>query len=105
MRIFSFNNKKPVEDMKADPLAPDFSQVDVEQSLIAWLAKKLGISENQIDPEINVAEYGMDSILSAELSVFFEEVTGISAAPEVAWQFPTIRKLATYAVESRNGTW
>ncbi|MCB0195285.1 MAG: KR domain-containing protein, partial [Anaerolineae bacterium] len=65
------------------------------------LSQELKLSEASLDPELPFQEYGVDSILLAQLVTRLErELPGVNLDPSVILAYPTIKGLTGYLVET-----
>ena len=67
-----------------------------EEHLKTIFSKELNIPENEFDSNTNFEEYGVDSIIMAELVTSLEEWLGQKLAPSIILEYPCIAKLAEY---------
>lgn len=70
---------------------------EVEQSedtLRAWLAQRVATyvqrPPEEIEPDVPLAEYGLDSVYALTLSGDIEDHLGLALEPTVMWDYPTI---------------
>lgn len=85
--------KAPVAD------APTTNAADtrqVEQMLTKALAAFLEIDEAHVDPDVHFADFGLDSILGAQLVKKLEAQTNIEIPPTVLFEHPTVAELAVF---------
>lgn len=61
-----------------------------------YLARTLGLPEEQIQPDVKFARLGLDSANSVYLIVELEEWLGLELTPELLFDHPTISDLARY---------
>jgi acyl carrier protein len=65
-----------------------------------WLVNKIasltGRPTTEIDTEIPLANYGLDSVHAVGLSGDLEDWLDICVEPTIAWDYPTIKSMANY---------
>ncbi len=61
-----------------------------------FIAEKLGVSVEKIDPRERFRRLGVDSLTATAMLVFLGTRLERSLSPTLAWQFPTPRELARY---------
>lgn len=70
------------------------------QEIEAWLTEKvtelLGIDAGEIDPEQELSTYGLSSVTGVMLTGEIEEWVGLRLEPTIAWEYPTVRKMARF---------
>ena len=68
-----------------------------EDNLQAWLAQRVATyvrrSPEEIEPDVPLAEYGLDSVYALTLSGDIEDYLGLSLEPTVMWDHPTLGML------------
>src|SRR5581483_12078283 len=70
------------------------SQEIIEAWLIEQLARLTGLDPQRIDVDRPLAGYGLDSIVSVELTADLEEWLGSPVPETLLWDAPTVRALA-----------
>jgi acyl carrier protein len=69
----------------------------------SWLAERvayyLELPAADIDPDVSVAEYGLDSVFAFVLCGEIEDTLGLSVEPTVVWDFDTLTALTAHLVE------
>ncbi|WP_328345289.1 acyl carrier protein [Streptomyces violaceus] len=73
----------------------------VSESVVRhWLAERIGIlldrAAHEIQPDVLMAEYGLDSLQAVALAGEAEDRWGLPVDPDVAWQYPTVALLAAH---------
>jgi acyl-CoA synthetase (AMP-forming)/AMP-acid ligase II/acyl carrier protein len=63
--------------------------------LIAWLADRLQIPAERLDPDETFASYGMDSVTAAAMAAALGQRLGRTVAETIAWDCPTPNRLLT----------
>lgn len=76
---------------------------DINLSLLQeWLIQKIAslTSKNILDINIDIplADYGLDSMHAIGLSGEIEDQFGIAVEPTLAWDYPTIDLMARYLI-------
>lgn len=73
------------------------------ESLTTWLAERIALylkrQPADIDPDVPLAEYGLDSIAALSLCGDIEDEFDLVIEPTAAWDYPTIHALAGHLVE------
>ncbi|MEO0540199.1 MAG: AMP-binding protein [Cyanobacteria bacterium P01_A01_bin.105] len=71
-------------------------QKRVEQWLVQWLARRLRVSLEQVEPSKALADYGVDSVMAVELAQDLEDFLSLEQPLDVtlAWNFPTLSALS-----------
>ncbi|GAA4982792.1 acyl carrier protein [Pseudonocardia tropica] len=79
------------------PTVPDTAE------LSEWLAARVAdyreLDAAEVDPDVPLAELGLDSVYALTLCGDIEDRWGIDAEPTLAWDHPTITALATHLHE------
>src|SRR4030081_1881876 len=82
------------------PFYPDGGSVQTRESLREWLvaqvAEKLAIAPAAVDVTQPVADMGLSSAKSVEISAAINERFALEVSPAVLYDHPTIAELATY---------
>lgn len=68
----------------------------IEAWLIAEVAELLGIDAAEIDPEQELTTYGLSSVTGVMLAGDVEDWLGVKLEPTVAWEYPTVREMASF---------
>jgi acyl-CoA synthetase (AMP-forming)/AMP-acid ligase II/acyl carrier protein len=63
--------------------------------IIQWLVTRGGIEPGQVDINRRFDDFGLDSLMAIELIGDLEDACDIELAPTVAWDHPTIAKMAS----------
>ncbi|MER6349216.1 acyl carrier protein [Streptomyces sp. NPDC001595] len=88
-------------------IAPDTTRTPLDRrpaaGLAAWLTERVAFHLHQapeeIDPDIPLADYGIDSVAAISICGEIEERHRIAVAPTVAYDFPTVRALTEHLAE------
>ncbi|MFJ8791278.1 acyl carrier protein [Streptomyces sp. NPDC102462] len=68
------------------------------ESLTTWLAERIALylkrQPADIDPDVPLAEYGLDSVAALSLCGDIEDDFDVVMEPTVAWDYPTVHALA-----------
>jgi acyl-CoA synthetase (AMP-forming)/AMP-acid ligase II/alkylation response protein AidB-like acyl-CoA dehydrogenase/acyl carrier protein len=67
---------------------------ELEEWVVAWLARELRVAPGAVDPAATLAQTGLDSLGAAELAEALAEHLGRPVPATVAWSAPTPRALA-----------
>jgi amino acid adenylation domain-containing protein len=97
----STEDKAPDSPSAPAPTAPrvgtaGHSSGEIQNWLIAQLAKRLGVSEAEIDPRRAFASYGLDSVQAVLLAGDLESWLGRTLSPVLIYDYPTIAALASH---------
>ena len=68
----------------------------IRNRCVEYLALTLGLSNDEIEPDVNFARLGLDSANSVYLIVELEEWLGLELTPDLLFEHPTISDLARY---------
>jgi acyl carrier protein len=68
----------------------------IHEWLIAYLAKLLSVSSQEIDPQTSFGEYGIDSAAAAGLSGDLSAWLGVNLNESIAFDYPTIELLSRH---------
>ena len=71
----------------------------IEQFMIAEVAKALKLQKSSIDPTRSLLYYGVDSVATVMLAANLEDWLGLQINPEIVYNLPVIRHLATELAE------
>jgi acyl carrier protein len=73
------------------------------QELRAWLtervAARLDTTAERIQPDVLLADYGLDSVYALALSTDIEEHLGLLLETTVVWDHPTIDELTAHLLD------
>jgi len=69
---------------------------DVRRLLVARAARRGGVPEERVDPDLPFDAYGFTSVDAVTLSGELEELLDRTLDPTVLWQHPTIRRLLAF---------
>jgi acyl carrier protein len=72
------------------------SEAAIRNRCVEYLALALGLSNDEIEPDVNFARLGVDSANSVYLIVELEEWLGLELTPDLLFEHPTISDLARY---------
>jgi myxalamid-type polyketide synthase MxaB len=78
------------------PVVPGRSVVEVQNWIITRLATELGCTAQDIDPAEQLTAFGFDSLKAVQLSQDLGDWLGRKLSPTLAWDHPTIERLARY---------
>lgn len=82
-------------DLTPTQLTPE----DIRPWLVRRVAYYVQQPASQIDPDVSVAEYGLDSVYAFTLCGEIEDELGLSVEPTVIWDFDTLNALTTHLIE------
>ena len=83
------------EEVSNQPVALR-SESSIQEWLVARIAAIAQITPQEVDLDRPFAEFGMDSMQLFELSGDLQKFLGHDVSEIVAWDYPTIAKLAHY---------
>ncbi len=69
----------------------------IQQKVAEYLKKPAG----EIDMATPLSEYGIDSVSAVSLCADLEDLIGIDVEPTLAWDYPTIEKMAEFLTEEQ----
>ncbi|MGB8841762.1 MAG: acyl carrier protein [Aliidongia sp.] len=69
---------------------------DVENWIVAYVAKLLGVTPESIDVDEALVNIGLSSRQALVLTAGLEEFLDKPVDPGLVWEFPTIRQLARH---------
>ncbi|MFD1658315.1 acyl carrier protein [Streptomyces caeni] len=73
------------------------------ESLTMWLAERIALylkrQPAEIDPDVPLAEYGLDSVAALSLCGDIEDDFDLVMEPTAAWDYPTVHALAGHLME------
>jgi acyl carrier protein len=69
---------------------------DITDWLAGRVATYLDTSADQIDADLPLAEYGLDSVYALGLCGDIEDTLGVLVEPTLAWDYPTVNAMAEY---------
>ena len=72
------------------------SEAAIRNRCVEYLALTLGLSNDEIEPDVNFARLGLDSANSVYLIVELEEWLELELTPDLLFEHPTISDLARY---------
>jgi acyl carrier protein len=72
------------------------SSTDIATWLAGQLASYLDIQPEQLDMDLPLAEYGLDSVYALNLCGEIEDSLGVAVEPTLAWDYPTVNAMAGY---------
>ena len=67
---------------------------EIQQWLIAYLSRELEIKPENVFIDENFVNFGLTSRQAIALTGDLEEFLGRPVDPAIAWEYPTIRRLA-----------
>jgi phenylalanine ammonia-lyase len=67
----------------------------IQNWIVDWMVKQLGIEANTIEPKKAFADYGLNSVMSVKLTRELGEWLGQPLEVVLAWRYPIIESMAT----------
>lgn len=68
----------------------------IEHWVTRQVAAYLDTAPEDIDPDVPIAQYGLDSVFALGLCGDIEETFDIEVSPTLAWDYPTIELIARF---------
>lgn len=78
-----------------------FSNQAIRSWIYRWIEKKTGLPPHRIHPRESFLNFGLDSLLSVQLSSDLMSLTGKEFSPALAFDYPTVEKLAAFVSHER----
>lgn len=96
---------KRIEPARADsaPWPPLHDAAAIEASLARWLSEALDVPPSDLDRDMGLVELGVDSVIVAQLTRRLEAQVGVAVSFKDLREHPTIRSLAEWLHEQRQG--
>ena len=85
--------------MSTSAEAPAPSRGTIEEWLIDWIAKELGMPPAEIETSKSLLDYSLSSVTAMMLVGDLEEWLGLTLPPTLVWDYPSIAAIADYLVE------
>ena len=76
---------------------------EIQEWLVAYLAKLLELPQDDVDSRANFKQFGMDSAATVGLTGDLGEWLGYKIDPTLAYDYPTIEDLAKYLAQRADG--
>lgn len=70
-----------------------------EECIAAFIEKELGISPEDIEPDVPFGTYGLSSVSAVKLVGILEDRYGIELSPTLVFEYPTVASLAKVVSE------
>jgi acyl carrier protein len=71
----------------------------IEEWLISWIAKELGMAPAEIETSKSLLNYSLSSVTAMMLVGDLEEWLGLTLPPTLVWDYPSIAAIAEYLTE------
>jgi len=68
-----------------------------------WIAQRLQVSIDDVNPEKKLAGTGLDSVDSMTLTHELSQRLNLDLSAELIWQYPTTKKLSAYLASTQSG--
>lgn len=91
----------PTAEATTSGLIPTRTQEELEQWLASYLASQLGLEAEEIDVDTPFADWGVDSSVAVSAVCELERGFSTQLDPTLFWEYPTIRQLSKYLLESQ----
>ncbi len=72
---------------------------DIQEWIASFIAKEMKLDIWSIDLDADLSQYGFDSALALTMLGELEEFLGRELAPTLAYNYPTIAKLASHLAQ------
>ncbi|GIV95383.1 MAG: hypothetical protein KatS3mg057_0040 [Herpetosiphonaceae bacterium] len=83
---------QPMNPADREALAP----TTIENWIVNWLARQLGIHPTAIDTRAPLSSYDLDSLSAVAMVGELEQWLGRRLSPTVVWSYPTVEALVSY---------
>lgn len=70
--------------------------LEIQNWLLNYLSSFLSVSASEIDVNLNLHSYGLDSVVAIGMVADLSEEIGYELPPEILFDYPTITALADY---------
>lgn len=90
------SGKQPATSSAPEPQSEAPSSENLQQWLVAWLARELQMPLLAIDVTRPFADYGLDSVAAVELTEALQSALDRPISPTLAYEYPTIEAVAAY---------
>ena len=70
----------------------------IQEWLLREIAERMGMQASELDPNVPLIDYGLDSFHATTLSGELSRFLGRDLSPSLLWECPTIRALSQYLV-------
>ncbi|GAB7187042.1 hypothetical protein ATKI12_6873 [Kitasatospora sp. Ki12] len=75
---------------------PGQSSEAVQSWLVGRIAHFLKVPASQIDPDVPLADYGLESVYAFALAGEIEDTLGLSVEPTLVWDVDTVTALTAH---------
>lgn len=83
---------------------PSPSQAEIEGWVTDRAAAHLRVGRSHIDPDVPLAQYGLDSVCALALCAEIEDRFHIAVHPTLAWDYPTVALVAQFIRDTLDGS-
>lgn len=96
----------PVHDFEAAGPALDDEEIDLqdEELVQSWLTARIRryllAVPAEIDPDLPLANYGLDSSVALQMVEEISRLTGVEVEPTLLWEYPTLNALSARIVQA-----
>jgi acyl carrier protein len=84
------------EASSTTPLSPKRTPDEIQQWMVAYLARHLDTHPDEIDVTASFERFGLDSAAAIEMTGDLEEWVGDRVDPMLVYDYPTIEDMAGY---------
>ncbi|MGW4652239.1 acyl carrier protein [Kitasatospora sp. NPDC004289] len=81
---------------QTDPANTDWTPEAIQAWLTGRIAHFLEMPDSEIDPDIPLAEYGLESLYAFALSGEIEDTLGLAVEPTLVWDVDTVNALTAH---------
>lgn len=82
--------------------ATEFTPAAISEWLTEQIAGYLGIEPTEIESDVALAQYGLDSVFALGICGDIEERFDITVEPTLAWDYPTVAEIAGFIRDELN---
>ncbi len=82
----------------SDNSVPTKNAVEIQDWLAAWIATELNVSQDEIEIQEPFVNFGLSSRQAVFMAGALEDWLDQPLDPSLAWDYPSIEKLAAYLV-------
>jgi acyl carrier protein len=79
------------------------SATDTPAQIAGWLLERVAFylerPAHELDADVKLVEYGLDSVYALSLCGDVEDRYGLEVEPTLAWDYPTVNAIAGYLLE------
>ncbi|EAQ63722.1 Beta-ketoacyl synthase [Marinomonas sp. MED121] len=80
------------------------NEASISHWICYWIAQRLQVALDDVNPEQKLAGTGLDSVDSMTLTHELSQRLNLDLSAELIWQYPTTKALATYLASTQSGS-